>query len=122
MGRPRKHADPEQAAVARAERDRLRARARAARRIQDQVPQFIPYMPLPVGIPPPTPDQLNLRSNIPEVVALSPQINDNNDNSVGLQRRQMTSPYRLSPPLPLPASALSRVNNEAEGGGLLDER
>ena len=121
MGRPRKHADPAQAAAARALRDQQRTRARAAQRIQDQVPRFIPYMPLPpVGIPPPTPDQLNLRTDIPSVVAFSPHINNGNDPN--LQRVQLRLPYRLSPPLPLPASALSPRIEEAEEGVMYNER
>lgn len=120
MGRSRKYADPAQAAAARAQRDRQHTQARAARRIQDQVPRFIPYMPLPpVGIPPPTPDQLNLRTDIPSVIALDPHINDG--NVLRLQRLQLRLPYRLSPPLPLPASALSPMNKDAERG-LYDER
>ena len=119
MGRPRKYTNPAQAA-ARAERDQKHTQARAAHRIQNQIPRFIPYMPLPAGIPPPTPDQLNLRTDLPSVIALSPRIND--DNDIDLQRQQQRLPYHLSPPLPLPASALSLINDEAEGAALYENR
>ena len=71
-------------------------------------------MPLPESIPPPTPAQLNLRVDIPEVIALSPRA-----PVVGEQRflaPELALPYRLSTPLPLPLSALSRINEHGEEG------
>ena len=118
MVRPRKYVDPAQAAAAKTEQDRQRYLARGARKIQKQVPRFVPFMPLPEGIPPPTPAQLNLRIDVPEVIALNPR------DAVASQPRfhgpEPELPYRLSTPLPLPPSALSRIDEQVEDGNTND--
>ena len=113
MPRPRKYADPRQAAAARAERDRQRRhQARVAQQIQEQVPRFVPCMPLPDSIPPPTPDQLNLRIDVPAIVALSPQ--ENLSGEVRFHGPELPLPYRLSTPLPLPLSTLFQISEQKE--------
>ncbi len=69
MVRPRKYGGPMQAVAAKAEQGRQHYLARQAYIIQEQVPRFVSYMPLPANIPSSTPAQLNLRIDVPEVVA-----------------------------------------------------
>lgn len=115
MVRPRKYHDLAQAAAAKAEQDRQRYLARGARIIQEQVPRFVPFMPIPGSIPPPTPAQLNLRVDIPEIIALSPHVPVDEESE--FHSRGLALPYRLVTPLPLPVTALSRANEHEDDNG-----
>jgi hypothetical protein len=72
-------------------------------------------MPIPGNIPPPTPAQLNLRIDIPEIIALSPHIPV--DEEPESHSPELALPYHIVTPLPLPVTALSRTNEHEDDDG-----